>query len=561
MLKAIFVFFSCILCVICYIVNPGPMYPPTKGEIWPLVGNQVKSKTYFVLRPQFFEFNVVNYDCSIIQQAITRYWLIINQQALGNFKPIQKLQNDLYKKEKHPNFEGFLDALNVNLTGSCKGDELPYFNMDESYEIEISKQRVELKSPSIWGILRGMESFSQLIYASEDLTLKVNFTTISDRPKYSHRGLLLDTSRHFISVKKILETLDAMAYNKLNVFHWHIVDDQSFPYKSVKFPKMSDKGAYHPVLRVYQQDDIKNIIEYARIRGIRVMAEFDTPGHTRSWGEAITDLLTPCYDKTSSKPTGQFGPIDPTKNSTYAFLKTFFGEVVKVFPDKYVHLGGDEVGFECWESNPIIKEFMKANNLTDNYAGLESFYIQKLVKIVQNLKSNFIVWEEVFTNGVKLPPETIVHVWIDGDYKGLMSNITAEGKKIILSACYYLDHLETGGDWLSYYRCDPSNFTATDNQKSLVMGGEAAMWSEVVNDYNVISRVWPRASAVAEKLWSVHSPNLNIDDTDNNVINLYIKGKLTSDTIMVAKRLEEHTCRMNKRGIGAQPPTGPGVCL
>lgn len=122
----------------------------------------------------------------------------------------------------------------------------------------------------------------------------VRLQTIYDEPKLSHRGLLLDTSRHYLPVKDIFKTLDGMSYNKLNVFHWHIVDDNSFPFKGNKYPGFAEKGAWHPEM-IYTIDDVKKVIEYARVRGIRTVAEFDTPGHTRSWGEFMPEILTKCY--------------------------------------------------------------------------------------------------------------------------------------------------------------------------------------------------------------------------------------------------------------------------
>ena len=141
-----------------------------------------------------------------------------------------------------------------------------------------------------------------------------------------------------------------MAANKMNVFHWHIVDDESFPYQSITFPELSEKGAYDPYYHVYTPDIVQDIIEFARLRGIRVIPEFDTPGHSNSWGKAIP-ILTPCY--ADGKPNGEFGPIDPTNNLTYTFLASFIKELSTVFPDKYLHLGGDEVNFNCWYSSLI----------------------------------------------------------------------------------------------------------------------------------------------------------------------------------------------------------------
>lgn len=242
-----------------------------------------------------------------------------------------------------------------------------------------------------------------------------------------------------------------MVYNKLNVFHWHIVDDHSFPYESKIFPELSEQGAFKKDL-VYSQNDIQSVIEYARLRGIRVVAEFDTPGHTRSWGISHPEILTSC----GGEYEGKLGPINPIVNETYDFMRKLLKEVGEVFPDQYIHLGGDEVGFECWESNPNITQYLKENNIT-RYEKLEEIYIQQIVDIVDDLKHKSIVWQEVFENGVHLVPGTVVHVWT-GDSKQLLSDITRKGLPALLSSCWYLDHLSTGGDWIKYYNCDPQDF-------------------------------------------------------------------------------------------------------
>lgn len=392
----------------------------------------------------------------------------------------------------------------------------------------------QLESNSVWGILRGLESFTQLLtYAGEGISLRLNQTTINDAPRFSWRGLLVDTSRHFINVFNLLQIIEGMSINKLNVFHWHIVDDHSFPYESVTFPELSAQGAYHPRM-TYTQEDVAKVVEFARLRGIRVMPEFDTPGHTRSWGISHPELLTPC----GGSYAGKLGPMDPTKGIVYDFLEQLFQELVDVFPDKYIHLGGDEVGFECWESNENITNYMIKHNITD-YEQLEEVFIQKIVDMVDELKTNSIVWQEVYVNGVKLPTKTVVHVWT-GDRFRLLDRITREGRPALLSSCWYLDHLSTGGDWKKFYMCDPHDFSGSTEQRKLVLGGEACMWSEVVDNSNILQRIFPRACAAAEKLWSEQS----VKDLDD-----------------AAERLEEQYCRMNHRGIPAQPPNGPGLCV
>jgi len=426
-----------------------------------------------------------------------------------------------------------LHKLHVNLYAPCENE--PYLGMDESYTLTIGNTSIgQLDSNSVWGILRGLESFSQLVTKEDGTTPRINQTTISDEPRFEWRGLLVDTSRHFISVPILFQILDGMAYNKLNVFHWHIVDDHSFPYQSVRFPELSEYGAYHSKLQVYTQEDVAKIIEYARRRGIRVMPEYDTPGHTRSWGQSHPELLTKC----EGVYQGKLGPIDPTNEVVYTFMNELLKEVVDVFHDKYIHLGGDEVGFECWKSNNNITEYMKANHI-GSYEKLEEKFIQRIVDNVDQLNASSIVWQEVYQNGVRLPQKTVVHIWI-GNMAKLLGSITKDGHPALLSSCWYLDSLQSGGDWRKYYTCDPHDFDGTPEQKKLVIGGEACMWSETVDNTNILQRIFPRVCAAAEKLWSQQ----NVNDADE-----------------ASRRLEEHYCRMNHRGIPAQPPNGPGFCL
>lgn len=290
---------------------------------------------------------------------------------------------------------------------------------------------------------------------------------------------------------------------------------------------------------MYSQQDIAEIIEYARVRGIRVVPEFDSPGHTQSWGPGVPGLLAECYNK-EGYPDGTFGPIDPTKQQNYEFIRNFLQEVVSVFPDKYLHLGGDEVSYDCWQSSPIIKEFMQQQNLT-SYSQVEEYYMQRLVDIVKTFTKNasYIVWQEVVDNQVRVNRNTIVHVWKNENFLEETAHVTKMGYRTLTSACWYLNKISYGIDWYPYYDCDPQNFNGTDAQKRLVMGGGPAMWTEYVDSTNLIPRLWPRAAVPAERLWS-----------SENVRN-------KSDA---ARRLEEHRCRLLKRGFQMQPPNGPGFC-
>uniref|UniRef100_A0A5F8HK57 Beta-hexosaminidase n=1 Tax=Monodelphis domestica TaxID=13616 RepID=A0A5F8HK57_MONDO len=468
-----------------------------EASVWPWPQNiRVSPNQTFALNPSLFHFqysaaSAVQPGCSVLDEAFVRYLRII----FGTGPWLSPDRPDLKITVKNS-----LDVL-VAVPG-C--DLFPEMNSLENYTLTLSNQQFVLKSHTVWGALRGLETFSQLIGRSAEGMFYVNCTDIVDFPRFPHRGLLLDTSRHYLPLQTILETLDVMAYNKFNVFHWHIVDDPSFPYESVNFPELSRKGSYDPASHIYTMEDVKTVIEYARLRGIRVLAEFDTPGHTLSWGKGIPGLLTPCYS--GSVPSGSYGPVNPILNRTYEFMASFFQEISDVFPDFYLHLGGDEVDFTCW-----------------------------LLNIVSSYRKGYIVWQEVFDNDVKLSPDTVVHVWRETKpvpYAMEMKNITKAGYRVLLSSPWYLNRISYGQDWQKIYSVEPLDFEGSPEQESLVIGGEACMWGEFVDMTNLTPRLWPRAGAVAERLWSSKSVN---------------------DTKLAYARLANFRCELLRRGVQAQP--------
>ncbi|XP_070706246.1 beta-hexosaminidase subunit beta isoform X2 [Pempheris klunzingeri] len=499
--------------------------PSKYGSLWPLPQKVQISEVSFKVTSSGFKIvdakeSSAGPSCSLLQDAYRRYY----EYMFGSAK-----RQGLGKGRRAGPSE--LTELQVWITSAdTECDGYPAVTSDESYELSVDQPYAVLKAPKVWGALHGLETFSQLVYEDEYGAKSINSTAISDFPRFSHRGILLDSSRHFLPIKVILANLETMAMNKFNVFHWHIVDDQSFPYLSRTFPQLSQQGAYHPYTHVYTPADVKMVIEFARLRGIRVIPEFDTPGHTQSWGKGQNDLLTPCYS--GSKPSGTFGPVNPILNTTYDFMSQFFKEISAVFPDAYVHLGGDEVDFTCWKSNPDIQKFMDQQGFGQDYSKLESFYIQRLLEIVTTTKKGYMIWQEVFDNGVKLKADTVVHVWIGGSSNEEMGKVTASGYTTILSAPWYLDYISYAQDWQKYYKVEPLNFNGTEEQKKLVIGGEACLWGEYVDATNLTPRLWPRASAVAERLWSAKDVT-DINDAYN--------------------RLSAHRCRMVERGIPAEP--------
>ncbi|KAK5879260.1 hypothetical protein CesoFtcFv8_024581 [Champsocephalus esox] len=486
------------------------------GSLWPLPQKVQLSEVSFKLNGVSFKISdakesTAGPSCSLLQDAYRRYY----EYMFGSFKR----QEGRKSRRAGPSDVTELQVWITSSESDC--DSFPSVASDESYELTVDQPYAVLKAPKVWGALHGLETFSQLVYEDENGAKSINSTTISDFPRFAHRGILLDSSRHFLPIKVLLANLETMAMNKFNVFHWHIVDDPSFPYLSRTFPQLSQQGAYHPYTHVYTPADVKMVIEFGRLRGIRVIPEFDTPGHTQSWGKGQKDLLTPCYS--GSEPSGTFGPVNPILNTTYDFMSQFFKEVSTVFPDAYIHLGGDEVDFSCWKSNPDIQKFMKQQGFGQDFTKLESFYIQKLLDIVATTQKGYMIWQEVFDNGVKLKADTVVHVWIGGGANDELAKVTEAGYTTILSAPWYLDYISYAQDWQKYYKVEPLNFNGTDEQKKLVIGGEACLWGEYVDATNLTPRLWPRASAVAERLWSAKEVT-DINDAFN--------------------RLSVHRCRM-----------------
>ncbi|XP_054979520.1 beta-hexosaminidase subunit beta-like [Sorex araneus] len=490
--------------------------------LWPLPLSVRMSPRLLHLSPKTFQikhehFSRVGPTCSILQEAFIRY----HKDIFGNDIKYQGPTESEHKAK--------LQKLLVSVVHESKCDSFPSISSNESYKLTVKEQTAYLSASSIWGVLRGLETFSQLIIRDTSNTFTINECNITDSPRFPHRGILIDTGRHFLPVKSILETLDAMAFNKFNVLHWHIVDEQSFPYQSVAFPELSTKGGYSP-FHVYTPLDVHKVIEYARLRGIRVIPEFDTPMHVKFSDKGQSNFLTFCLKQ--EWPSAPFLPLNPVQNSTYVFMSKFFAEIYKVFSDKYIHLGGDEVGFNCWMSNSEIKAFVKRSSSYNDFKKQESYHIKKLLSIIANLRRRVIVWQDVFDDDIKLYPGTVIQIWKSDRYTIEEAKVSAAGFHIILSAPWYLDGISYGEDWKNYYLAEPLDFSGSQKQKQLVLGGEACLWGEYVDETNLTPRLWPRASAVGERLWS-HQEVRDLQDAYH--------------------RLTIHRCRMVRRGIAAQP--------
>jgi hexosaminidase len=284
-----------------------------------------------------------------------------------------------------------------------------------------------------------------------------------------------------------------MAAVKLNVFHWHLTEDQGFRIESKKFPRLHRMGSDG---NFYTQEQAREVIEYARQRGIRVVPEFDLPGHATAWLVGHPELGSAPGPYTIERRPGVFEPtLDPTREETYKFLETFFGEMAALFPDAYLHIGGDENTGKQWDRNPKIQAFMKERGLKDNHA-LQTYFNQRLLKILKKNGKRMMGWDEIFQPD--LPKDVVIHSWRG---QKALAEAARRGYDGVLSNGYYIDLIFPTTD---HYLNDPlpEGHGLTDAEAAHVLGGEATMWAEWVTPETIDSRIWPRTAAIAERLWS-----------------------------------------------------------
>jgi len=364
---------------------------------------------------------------------------------------------------------------------------------DESYTLRITDKGAVLQSVSPYGALRGIETFLQLVSLRND-GFGVPEVRIADRPRFPWRGLLIDSARHWIPPALIKRTLDGMAVVKLNVLHWHLTNDQGFRVESHRFPRLHEQGSDG---LFYTQGDIQEIVAFASDRGIRIVPELDMPGHTASWFVGYPELASaPGPYRIETSWDGHEATIDPANEESYTFISELVAELVTLFPDSFFHVGGDQVNPKQWKANPEIRRFATEQGLEDKFQ-LQSYFNRRVHEILQNSGREMIGWDPILHPD--LPQDCIVQSVRGQQW---LADAARQGFRCIAGSEYYLDQLEPAE---SYYTSDPLADEVADlttDQQSLILGGEASMWTEFADAENIEARIWPRAAAVAERLWS-----------------------------------------------------------
>jgi hexosaminidase len=377
----------------------------------------------------------------------------------------------------------------------CDGSDpaYPALGEDESYTLEISPSGATLWSHTLSGALRGLASFAQLAGPGPD-GFQAPSLRIDDRPRFPWRGLMIDAARHWMPVEVVKRNLDAMAAVKLNVFHWHLSDNQGFRVESKLYPKLQQAGSDG---NYYTQSQIRQVVDYARDLGIRVVPEFDIPGHTTAWFPGYPELASAPGPYGIERGFGVLDPaMDPSRESTYEFLDGFLGEMAALFPDRYFHIGGDEVNGNQWRQSAAIQAFAKEKGFADIEA-IQTYFSQRVQKILEKHGKIMVGWDEILNP--ELPRGSVIQSWRG---QKSLADAASRGYQGILSWGYYLDHLRTAA---YHYAVDPLAGPAAQLDSAAaarILGGEACMWTELATAETVDSRIWPRAAAVAERLWS-----------------------------------------------------------
>jgi hexosaminidase len=490
-----------------------PLWPLPRQVTFPTERNEVK-----VLGPDWkCDIVIPGSPSEILKEACDRYHGYINAVSAAQvFRDKDVVQ-----------------ILQLNVKEAEQDTELN-MNTNESYSIHVDKTNVvKIFADNVFGALRALETFSQVV--SGNMTLPE--LAIKDRPRFQHRELLVDTARYYLNTSFLEHIVDAMSFSKFNVLHWHVIDSQSFSIQSKKYPLLSEKGQFKDNSHfcpysscVYSAEDIRGLVSYARARGVRVLLEVDTPGHSKSWGAAYKNMTVNLCTLNADNV-----PLDPTIQFTLEVVTGFLSEMLNgsnpLFPDEFVHLGGDEVDLSCWQKDKSIEKYMEENHLTPET--LLSKWLEEVREQVDKVKPNVLYWEDVFNYSSSVRNNnTIFEVWRD---KSTLHKIASSGSRCVLSAGWYI-HAQS--KWTDFYDNEPfdaeEDWTATE--KSLVEGGAVSYWGcsgfcpfpYTADKFD--PRTWPVAAAAAERLWSTES---------------------VTDHGQALPRLTAHTKRLISRGVHA----------
>ncbi|WP_338507992.1 family 20 glycosylhydrolase [Erwinia aphidicola] len=547
---------------------------------------------------------------------------------------LPRWQLRLARQTGNPRLPVSSSATLLKITIVRKVAPTPQPDSDESYRLTVNGAGIQLDAETRFGAMRGMETLLQLVHNGA-----LPLVTINDRPRFPWRGILIDSARHFLPIETLKRQIDGIAAAKMNVFHWHLTDDQGWRFASSHYPQLQEKASDG---LWYSQQQMRDIVSYASERGVRVVPEIDFPGHASALAVAMPQLISAPGPYQMERAWGVFKPLlDPSNEQVYQFIDTLVGEVAAIFPDPYIHIGGDEVDASQWNSSEAIRQFMQQQGLKDAHA-LQAYFNQRVEKILEKHRRQMVGWDEIYHPD--LPRSIVIQSWQGPDALGEVAKNDYRG---ILSTGFYLDQaqpasyhyrnevwlqwlegadrlqdkevaqswqftlprlkgkplsgsftlIDAVGGWRGFIDFDgrsrrmvrdvrwlaPNQFTfrvdswmgelqptlsVTGDKisgywrignvryptagtrlaqtppgiappvpdeaqlRNNLLGGEAALWAEMVDESVIDVRLWPRAFVVGERLWSAQDVN--------NVQNMYRRLAAVDSWSVVSVGLQQH---------------------
>jgi len=426
---------------------------------------------------------------------------------------------------------------------------LKYDNVDidrpEMYLMIIRNNQIIIKARDVAGIIHGIQTLIQLLPLNSITTITIPSVIIKDYPRFRYRGMHLDVSRHFFSVDFIKKYIDFLTFYKFNTFHWHLTDDQGWRIEIKSYPKLTQVGAWRdstlvghfrdkparfdgtPYGGFYTQEEVKDIIKYANIRGITIIPEIDIPGHSRAIIASYPELST--NPETTWDVATTWGMYNRQNNvlapnaKTFAFLKKTFDEIADLFPSTYIHIGGDECSKIWWKADPKIQAFIKEHGLKDE-SGLQTYFIQQVINDLKLKGKKVIGWDEILEGD----PDTSAIIM---NWRGIKAAVQAVKEKhyVIMSPSSYTyfnysqtkkeDSLTAGGylplDKVYNFEPIPEELKIKNGEAEpakYILGAQGNVWTEyITNEAKLEYMVFPRMTALSEALWTIHS-EMNFTD-------------------------------------------------
>lgn len=380
----------------------------------------------------------------------------------------------------------------------------------EEYSLSVSEHNIIIKAGSTCAIFYAVQTLTQLL-TLDDGVLFVPALKIIDSPRFSWRGFMLDESRHFFGKEFVKKLLDIMSFYKLNMFHWHLTDDQGWRIHINKYPKLTEVGAYrnengNRYGSFYTQSDVKEIVGYAAKRNITVVPEIDIPGHFSAAIASYPSLG--CKQETITVPT-RYGILKNVacagKDSTYQFAYDLLDEICELFPSPYIHIGGDEVPKNNWKECPHCQKKMQEESLSDEKQ-LQGYFTNVITSYLNKMGREVIVWNDIL-NADNLNNNVVIHHWLDGLARKNTSQAINDGKKAIMSDLFsmYFDYPNEVITLKKVYESNPV-FSKVKHSEN-ILGVQGNLWSEMLDTADKAEyMIFPRLLALSENAWSSH-PN------------------------------------------------------